>query len=66
LPESDKPLTLYPQDFDAKWRFFWPIGDRPTEIVNDLPKVIPEGFPEWESKMDQWGHHMVNACLTAA
>ena len=66
LPEADKPLTLYPQDFDAKWRFFWPIGDRPAEIRNDLPKVFPEGFPEWETKMDSWGNHMVNACTTAA
>lgn len=45
LPEEDKPLTMYPQDFDAKWRFFWPIGERPSEIRNDLPKVIPDNFP---------------------
>jgi hypothetical protein len=41
LPEADKPLTMYPQDFDAKWRFFWPIGSRPSEIRDDLPKIIP-------------------------
>ena len=32
LPDADKPRTMYPQDFDAKWRFFWPIGERPAEI----------------------------------
>ena len=41
LPEADKPLTMYPQAFDAKWRFFWPIGSRPSEIRDDLPKIIP-------------------------
>ena len=66
LPEEDKPLTMYPQDFDAKWRFFWPIGERPAEIRNDLPKVIPEAFPDWEQKMDSWGNHMINAAVTAA
>ena len=67
LPEADKPLTMYPQDFDAKWRFFWPIGERPTEIQNDIPKVIPEHFAdEWQARMDSWGTHMINACMTAA
>jgi len=66
LPEEDKPLTMYPQDFDAKWRFFWPIGERPSEVRNDLPKVIPEEFPDWEAKMDSWGNHMINASMTAA
>ena len=66
LPEADKPLTMYPQEFDAKWRFFWPIGDRPAEIRNDLPKVIPDNFPEWEERMDSWGNHMIDAAVTAA
>ena len=66
LTEADKPLTMYPQDFDAKWRFFWPIGERPDEIQNDLPKICPEGFPEWETKMDSWGTHMINCCTSAA
>lgn len=66
LAEEDKPMTLYPLSYDAKWRFFWPIGDRPSEIRNDLPKVIPSAFPEWEQKMDSWGHHMINSVQTAA
>jgi isopenicillin N synthase-like dioxygenase len=51
--------------YDAKWRFFWPIGERPAEVRNEIPKTIPENFPEWESRMDGWGAHMVNACETA-
>ena len=66
LPESDKPLTMYPREYDAKWRFFWPIGERPEAVRNDLPKVIPESMPQWEEKMDSWGNHMINACTTAA
>jgi hypothetical protein len=51
--------------YDAKWRFFWPIGERPAEIRNDLPKTFPQNFPQWEEKMDCWGNHMVNAAETA-
>ncbi len=65
LPESEKPLSPFPPVYDAKWRFFWPIGERPQEVRNDLPKTIPENFPQWEEKMDRWGHHMVNAAETA-
>ena len=29
--------------------------------------MIPERFAgEWESRMDSWGTHMINACMTAA
>jgi len=66
LPFESKPLSRFPPEFDAKWRFFWPIGERPENIRNDLPKVIPENFPEWETKMDLWGNHMIDACETAA
>ena len=58
-------MSPFPPTYDAKWRFFWPIGERPAEIKNDLPKTIPPEFPEWEHKMDQWGHHMVDACESA-
>jgi hypothetical protein len=26
LDEEDKPLSTFPPDYDAKWRFFWAIG----------------------------------------
>lgn len=51
--------------YDAKWRFFWPIGERPAEVRNDIPKTFPENFPQWEEKMDGWGNHMVNSCEVA-
>jgi isopenicillin N synthase-like dioxygenase len=66
LPEDHKPLSSQPPGFDAKWRFFWPIGERPKEINDDLPKVYPKGFPEWEHRMDGWGNHMIAAIETAA
>lgn len=48
ISEDNKPLSKFPPDYDAKWRFFWAIGERPVEVANDIPKVIPENFPEWE------------------
>lgn len=59
-------MSRFPPELDAKWRFFWPIGERPAELNNDIPKVIPAGIPEWENKMDTWGNFMVNAALSAA
>ena len=64
IPDEHKPMTVYPQIHDAKWRFFWPIGERPEELENEIPKVYPEGFPEWEQKMDGWGNHMITAIET--
>ena len=59
-------MSPYPPEFDAKWRFFWPIGERPEDVENDLPKTIPDEFPDWENKMDTWGNHMVSAAEVAA
>jgi hypothetical protein len=33
---------------DAKWRFFWKIGQRPDELKDETPQVYPKDFPEWE------------------
>ena len=66
IPDEHKPLTGLPPSTDCKWRFFWPIGERPEELNNDLPKVVPRDFPMWEQKMDSWGNHMMDACTTAA
>jgi isopenicillin N synthase-like dioxygenase len=65
IPDEQKPMSPHPPEFDAKWRFFWPIGERPAEVRDDLPKTIPEEFPEWEEKMDSWGNHMVGAAEAA-
>lgn len=45
IPDSDKPQSPFPPEHDAKWRFFWAIGERPDEVRDDIPKVIPENFP---------------------
>jgi hypothetical protein len=41
-------MSPFPPEFDAKWRYFWAIGERPKEVRNDIPNNIPEGFPQWE------------------
>lgn len=66
IDEANKPMSKFPPEYDAKWRFFWAIGERPAEVKNDIPKVIPRGFPKWEEKMDKWGNMMIDACFTAA
>ena len=37
LPEENKPRSVQPPVHDAKWRFFWKIGERPAEIKDDTP-----------------------------
>ena len=37
LVGEDKPLSVQPPVVDAKWRFFWKIGERPKEINDDIP-----------------------------
>lgn len=64
-PEN-MPLSKFPPALDAKWRFFWAIGERPKEVASDIPQVIPEEFPEWEEKMNKWGNMMLNANFTCA
>jgi isopenicillin N synthase-like dioxygenase len=66
IDAENKPLTRFPPELDAKWRFFWAIGDRPKEVANEIPKVIPRDFPDWEEKMNKWGTMMQEACFTAA
>ncbi|KAH6596532.1 hypothetical protein BASA61_003460 [Batrachochytrium salamandrivorans] len=56
-----------PLDFtqsDKKWRFFWRMGERPTETkfpqLNAAP-VVPENMPDWSNQMNHWGSRMLNA-----
>ena len=60
------PHSKFPPDLDAKWRFFWAIGERPDEVADNIPKVIPASFPDWEKRMNKWGNKMIEACFTAA
>ncbi len=54
---------------DPKWRFFWPIGERPQttkfERLN-VPQVIPEGFDQWEKVMNRWATLILDACFSVA
>jgi len=56
-----KPMSPFPPMYDAKWRFFWNIGERPAEKQSSFPKVIPGDFAEWEKKMDTWGGRLLDA-----
>lgn len=64
--DENKPISECPPEFDAKWRFFWNIGDRPENRKPEFQKVIPEEFPEWEGTMDKWGNMMIEGCYTVA
>jgi isopenicillin N synthase-like dioxygenase len=64
-PEN-MPLSKFPPELDAKWRFFWAIGERPKEVADDIPKVIPAEFPDWEEKMNKWGAMMISAQFVCA
>lgn len=64
--ENNKPISECPPEFDAKWRFFWHIGDRPEERKAVYANVVPDDFPEWETKMNKWGNMMIEAVTTAA
>jgi len=66
---QDKPVSECPPVYDSKWRFFWYIGERNQELDKDMliyPQVIPEGFPQWEKVMNNWGYKMLNATEIAA
>ena len=67
MSEHDKPLPI--SGADPKWRFFWRIGDRPTEggfeDLNADP-VYPAHFPKWGATMDNWGKLMLASVTTCA
>jgi hypothetical protein len=58
LPVEDTPVSPLVPVYDAKWRFFWKIGERYEGVTSEFPQVIPQGFPNWELKMDKWGNKM--------
>lgn len=59
--EENKPMSPLEPVYDAKWRFMWKIGERPENSSDDFPQVIPSDFPDWEEKMDTWGHKLLDA-----
>ncbi|CAG8515581.1 5823_t:CDS:1 [Acaulospora morrowiae] len=65
MPEDSRPLPI--SGPDAKWRYFWRIGERPQETkfpqLNSEP-VVPESFKDiWSTVMNQWGNQMHRAIL---
>lgn len=67
---SNKAVTPSPPPADAKWRFFWRIGEKPPQAfgkdVLDIPYHVPKDFPEWEFTMNQWGYLMHDAVWTVS
>jgi isopenicillin N synthase-like dioxygenase len=59
-----------PKGADPKWRFFWRIGERPTNTEfpeQNAEPVIPSHFAdEWREVMDRWGNLMLSSVETVA
>ena len=68
LAPEHRPLE--PKGPDAKWRFFWRVGERPTATdfpELNAPQVVPAAFKDvWASTMDGWGDKMLDAVTTVA
>jgi isopenicillin N synthase-like dioxygenase len=66
---DNKPMTECPPPLDAKWRYFWKMGEKHVEeddtTVNP-PQHVPDDFPEWEDVMNRWGSLLLEACFTVA
>lgn len=67
LTEENLPMSPIDPVYDAKWRYYWKIGERPAEAMDNFPQVIPaEGIDGWEEKMDKWGYKLHGAVFTVA
>jgi isopenicillin N synthase-like dioxygenase len=67
MAPENRPLL--PTGPDVKWRFFHRLGSKPavTEFPQlNCPEVIPEGFPQWQEKMDNWGKKLLDTAFTLA
>ncbi|KJE88723.1 hypothetical protein CAOG_00318 [Capsaspora owczarzaki ATCC 30864] len=62
MPEDERAHV--PVGPDPKWRFFWRLGERPSETkfkeLNAEP-VVPKAFPQWGQVMNKWGSLMMDA-----
>lgn len=64
LGPNDKPLSPCIPEFDAKWRFFWRMGDVPKDTkfpLLNMDAVIPPEIDHWSDIMDAWGNKMLDA-----
>lgn len=66
LSPENQPTSPMTPIYDAKWRFFWKIGERPEGAPDDFPPVCPAGFADWTQKMNKWGYKLNNATFTCA
>lgn len=66
LPAEDTPVSPLEPVLDAKWRFMWKIGERFEGDQADFPQVIPQGFPDWEVKMNKWGNKLLQSLNTCS
>jgi isopenicillin N synthase-like dioxygenase len=67
--KENKPVSECPPVYDAKWRFFWYIGERDPSQEKDMlifPNVIPKDFRDWEATMNTWGYKMQGAVETVS
>lgn len=64
--EENQPVSPIDPVYDAKWRFYWKIGERPNDAMDNFPQVIPDDFPDWDQKMDKWGYKLHSAVFTVA
>jgi isopenicillin N synthase-like dioxygenase len=69
LGSAQKPTV--PKGADPKWRFFWPVGERPSNEETrfpslNYPQVLPKNFPQWETVMNKWATLMLTAVRTAS
>lgn len=61
--DSNRADTPSPPPFDAKWRYFYNIGDVMEDIAQNR---IPADFPQFKNTVEAWGTHMINGCFTVA
>lgn len=61
--DNNKADTPYPPPYDAKWRYFWNIGEVTEDIAQNKS---PNDFPAFKETMEGWGSHMMNGCFTVA
>ena len=62
LNEQDKPSDY--NGPDPKWRFFWRMGERPTNTQfpeQNAAPVVPAAFPQWPVVLNKWGNTLMNA-----
>ena len=66
--KENSAVTPQPPPYDAKWRYFYRIGEKPANRNTqfDPPKVIPSDFPNFQEISEKWGNLMLEGCMTVA